>query len=231
VLNVAHLLTVMLLLLTAATAVAVGAPLLAFFRNTLWLVLMHFAAGSLGNAGAGYELKMPQWFVIYQCFMQDTIICCYTYALFAWAFKRFKHWPIIGPNITAAHQAAIEHSHIIRPYGMIGLSLFVIVPMWATGPIVGTIIGYIIGLGAFTTLATISVSCLVCTIFYVEFYGWLRDFHPGVALGLLGVLLFFAIMGSLVGIVRYLWVKEEKAKAAVYESAEQVRLSQLDDED
>lgn len=219
-LRIAHLLVVLLVALTWATAIAVGTPVLAFFRDTLYLVLMHFAAGSLGNAGAGYELKMPDWFVIYQCFMQDTIICCYTFALFAWAFKRFAHWPIIGPNIVAAHKAAIEHSHIIRPYGMIGLSLFVIVPMWATGPIVGTIIGYIIGLGAFTTLATISVSCLLCTIFYVEFYGWLRDFHPGVALGLLGVLLFFAIMGSLIGIVRYLWVKEEKAKSAAVEATE-----------
>lgn len=199
-----------LIVLTWATAVAVGTPVVTFFRDTFYLILMHFAAGSLGNAGAGYELKMPEWFVIYQCFMQDTIICCYTFALFARAFKRFAHWPIIGPNIAAAHQAAIDHSHIIRPYGMIGLSLFVIVPMWATGPIVGTIIGYIIGLGAFTTLVTISVSCLVCTIFYVEFYSWLRDFNPGVALGLMGVLLVFATFGALVGIVRHLWVKEDK---------------------
>lgn len=214
IMHLANLMVVAFIVVTVLTAIATGEPVAKFLRNTVWLWAAHFGAGSFGNAGAGFELKMPTWFVIFQSSMQDTIIVCYVYSLFAWAYKRFSNWPVIGRNIAEAHKQALDHSHIIRPWGVTGLVIFVIVPMWATGPIVGTIIGYIIGLGAFSTLVTISVSCALCSVFYVFFYEWLREWNPGVALGIMGVLLVFATFGALVGIVRYLWVKEEKIKAA-----------------
>jgi len=214
IMHVANLMVLAFIVVSVLAAIADPKPVAVFLRNTVWLIVAHFGAGSFGNAGAGFELQMPTWFIIFQSCMQDTIIVCYVYSLFAWAYKRFSNWPVIGENIAEAHKQALDHSHIIRPWGVTGLIIFVVVPMWATGPIVGTIIGYIIGLGAVSTLVTISVSCAVCSVFYVYFYEWLREWNPGIALGIMGVLLVLAIFGTLLWIVRYLWVKEEKSKAA-----------------
>jgi uncharacterized membrane protein len=201
-------LTIALVMLTVLTAIATGGPQGLFYWKTLWLVIAHLGGGSLMNAGAGLEMKVPTWFVIMQSFLQDAITVCFVYALFAWGYKRFAHWPVVGQKLDAAHKAALEHSDVVRPYGVIGLIVFVLLPLWATGPIVATVMGYILGLGAFTTLITVNFACLLCTLVYVYFYGVLANWNPGVAIGLLGVMLGITVLGILYGAVRFLWSKD-----------------------
>lgn len=197
--------------ITFVTALAYHWPVGDFFQKTLGMIGAHFAAGNLGNAGAGFKFGMPTWFIIYQCFIQDTIAMCYTYALFAAGYKRFSHWPIIGPRLAGMHQSALENSHIVRPYGIPGLMIFVIVPMWATGPIVGTIVGYVLGLGATTTLLTISTANMISTTVYVNAYNKLLAFNENIAYGVIAVILGFTMIGVLAGMAGHLWFKESKA--------------------
>jgi hypothetical protein len=54
----------------------------------------------------------------------------------------------------------------VRRFGIAGLFLFVFVPFWMTGPVVGAIIGFLIGLRARTNLA------VVLSATYVAIAAW-----------------------------------------------------------
>ena len=152
------------------------------YRHSWGLFVAHFIGGRMGNAGLGLEVGFPMWFIAYQCFIQDFVLMCFGYPLFVWGYKKFSHWPIIGPQLEQAHEAALAHRHRIRPYGILGLMFFVLFPMWATGPLVGVIMGYIIGLGTFTSFAAVGTANLVSTLLYVFAFNWIRDHNADLAL-------------------------------------------------
>jgi L-asparagine transporter-like permease len=43
----------------------------------------------------------------------------------------------------------------VRPFGIIGLFVFVFLPFWMTGPVVGSIIGFLIGLRPWVNLVVV----------------------------------------------------------------------------
>jgi Sec-independent protein secretion pathway component TatC len=53
-------------------------------------------------------------------------------------------------------QAAAEyHRNKVRRYGVVGLYLFVWIPFWMTGPVVGSAIGYLLGFPAWLTILVV----------------------------------------------------------------------------
>jgi len=56
-------------------------------------------------------------------------------------------------------------------WGIPGLLLFVWFPFWMTGPVVGSIIGFLIGLGPWTTMAVVLAGtglAIVCWVFVLD---------------------------------------------------------------
>jgi hypothetical protein len=195
------------------SALTLGRPPAEIFQKTLGLMAAHTAGGRLFNAGAGIEMHLPDWFIIYQCWIYDFVLMCFGYPLFAWGYKKASHLPLVGPHLDSAHQAALTHSHTVRPYGLAGLMIFVITPIWATGPLVGTILGYILGLGAAPTFLAVGSANMISTVFYVYAYAWLADKNQRLALGLLAAILGIAILGFLFRMARKLWISESPAAA------------------
>lgn len=197
------------------TALLLKRPPAEVFQKTLGLMAAHTAGGRLFNAGAGIEMHLPNWFIIYQCWIYDFVLMCFGYPLFAWGYKKASHLPMVGPQLDSAHKAALAHSDTVRPYGLMGLMIFVITPIWATGPLVGTILGYILGLGAAPTFLAVGAANMMSTVFYVYAYAWLADKNQRLALGLLAAILGIAILGFLFRIVRNLWISESREAEAI----------------
>lgn len=195
-------------------ALYLGLPASEIFKKTGGLMAAHTMGGRLFNAGAGIELHLPNWFIIYQCWIYDFVLMCFGYPLFAWGYKKASHLPIVGPHLDSAHKAALAHSDTVRPYGLMGLMIFVITPIWATGPLVGTILGYVLGLGAAPTFLAVGTANMMSTVFYVYAYAWLADKNQRLALGLLAAILGIAILGFLFRVVRNLWISETSAASA-----------------
>ena len=115
------------------------------------VVLAHIGGGRAASAGLGIELGFGFVFLFFIFFMCDIITMLYIYPLFVSGFQRISHWRIIGPMLKKTHDLAHKHKARIEPYGPIGLLSFVLFPFWSTGPLVGVVVGYLIGLRTWIT--------------------------------------------------------------------------------
>ena len=118
----------------------------------VWQVFVaHLAGGRAGGVGTGFLYGFSPKYLFVQSFLTDLILILYVYSLFVSGFQRAARWPLIGSWLTKMHEAALKHKDRIAPYGPPGLMIFVIIPIWTTGPIVGVLAGYMLGMRTWVT--------------------------------------------------------------------------------
>ena len=134
-----------------------------------------------GRAAAmalGYSMDYGNNIVIPVCMAVETILVLLFYPLFvfSWQHVLVINWP--GNFFERTRTAAEKHTDKVQKYGIIGLFIFVWLPFWMTGPVVGCVIGFLIGLRAWTNIIA------VLTGTYVAIFGWallLRRFQEKIA--------------------------------------------------
>ena len=159
-------------------------------HDKVWqLLLAHFIGGRPGSAGAGIQLGFDPWFILYASLAHDFIVLLYLYPLLGAGYHQATRLGVIGEKLRTTHERALKHKDRITPYGAPGVFAFVVMPLPGTGPIVGMIVGYIIGLGTFATFGSVMGALVFSTFVWVWGYQWLAAYNQVLALGLL---LFFA---------------------------------------
>lgn len=85
----------------------------------------------------------------------ETIQVIVVYPLFVLSSRQLVQLRALKPFITRIQHAAESQGGIVRPFGIAGLFLFVFVPFWMSGPVVGAIIGFLIGLHPWVNLVVV----------------------------------------------------------------------------
>ncbi len=166
--------------------------------DQVWqLVLTHIVSGRAGNAGVGLEKGFNLFFLLYQSCMQDFIIMFYVYSWFVTGYQFVSKWPLVGPALKNIHELALEHKKRIAPYGAIGLMIFVIFPFWSTGPLVGVLVGYLLGMSTWLTFTMVIVGDIIAVAAWIWAYDMLRNYNQSLALVLLCIIFAGAIGGTL----------------------------------
>lgn len=140
------------------------------YRNVWALVVAHFTGGRMANALLGAKLGFSNAVILYQSCIVDLIVMLFAYPLFLMGYERFARIPIFGTAIASAHEMAMRHQERVRPLGTAGVLLFVITPVWGTGPLVGVIVGYILGLGTLWTFGTVVTGNTLAAIVWILFF-------------------------------------------------------------
>ena len=91
----------------------------------------------------------------------ETIQVLVIYPLFVLSTRQLIRLPTLQPFITRIHHAAASRGGMVRKFGIAGLFVFVFAPFWMTGPVVGAIIGFLIGLRPWVNLAVVLASTYV----------------------------------------------------------------------
>ncbi|MHB1054183.1 MAG: small multi-drug export protein [Thiobacillus sp.] len=91
----------------------------------------------------------------------ETIQVLVIYPLFVQCTRHLIKLRTLELFITRIHQAAQSRGGVVRKFGIAGLFVFVFAPFWMTGPVVGAIIGFLIGLRPRVNLAVVLVSTYV----------------------------------------------------------------------
>jgi uncharacterized membrane protein len=183
------------------------------YGETWALIIAHFVGGRAGNAGVGLELGFSPWFLMYQAFIQDFIVMCYLFPLFVRGHDLLTRFPSLGQSLEKFHAMAVARREQIRPYGIVGLFLFVLFPFWSTGPLVGVFVGYVIGLRVSTTFITVVIADALATGAWMWAYDSLRAFNRELALVLLAIVLVVSLGGALVTRIARRWNKNRKAES------------------
>jgi uncharacterized membrane protein len=120
------------------------------------LIIGRAAGMSLGYAsGLGHAQVIPLNMLV------ETIHVLVVYPLFALSWRQLVRLGVLTPYFARMHQTASDRSGTVRRFGIAGLFFFVFTPFWMTGPVVGAIIGFLIGLRPWVNVSVVLISTYI----------------------------------------------------------------------
>ena len=170
---------------------------------------------TLGRAFAmtfGYTMGLGHSTVIPICIIIETILVLIFYPLFVFSWRHLLVIKSLKNIFERIQKSAEANKDKVQKYGVIGLFAFVWFPFWMTGPVVGSVIGFLLGLRIWLNMTVVLAGT------YVAIVGWaflLRHLHKQVtsyssyaAMVLIALLIFIIIVGHFL----YRTLRENKNK-------------------
>ncbi len=134
--------------------------------------------GRAASMAFGYSLGLGHGTVITICIIIETIQVLVLYPLFVFSWRHLLVMNRLRNVFERTQKAAERHKDKVQRYGVIGLFAFVWFPFWMTGPVVGSVIGFLLGLRAWVNMTTVLAGTYVA-IFCWAFF--LRQLHEKLA--------------------------------------------------
>lgn len=168
-------------LLSALLLVVIGFYAITEVQIAKTLALV-FVAHTVGGRAAGIGLCILNGFgavptILYNFYI-EVLIICFTYAGFVLSTTNYlrNEWLIrLMARLTGK---ALEQKDKIEPFGWIGIFLFVMAPLPVTGPVVGSIIGYMLRLSLFRNFSATLLGTLTAIIVWFFCFDFLEQrFH------------------------------------------------------
>lgn len=122
--------------------------------------------GPVAGMSFGFANGMGHVCVIVDAIVIESMQVLIVFPLFVLSWNHLLDLPRLRPLMARMQVRAESQQVWVRRLGIAGLFLFVLVPFWMTGPIIGAIIGFLIGLRTASNLA------IVLTANSVAIVGW-----------------------------------------------------------
>ncbi|MDP1863001.1 MAG: small multi-drug export protein [Thiobacillus sp.] len=116
---------------------------------------LNLTIGRAAGMSFGYASGLGHTQVIPLSMLVETIKVLVVYPLFVLSWRHLITLRRLQSFVTRLHHAAELGGGAVRKYGIVGLFVFVFVPLWMTGPVVGAIIGFLIGLRPWVNVAVV----------------------------------------------------------------------------
>ncbi|MHB1084914.1 MAG: small multi-drug export protein [Thiobacillus sp.] len=125
---------------------------------------LNLTIGRAAGMSFGYASGLGHAQVVPINMLVETIQVLVVYPLFVLSWRQLITLRRLRPFVTRMHRAAESRQGAVRKYGIIGLFVFVLVPFWMTGPVVGAMIGFLIGLRPSVNLAVVLGSTYITIV-------------------------------------------------------------------
>lgn len=122
---------------------------------------LNLVIGREAGMSFGYAAGLNHAHVVPVNIVIETIQVLVVYPLFVLSTRQLIRLRRLQPFFTRIRRAAQSGGGRIRKFGVAGLFVFVFAPFWMTGPVVGAIIGFLIGLRPWVNLAIVLVSTYI----------------------------------------------------------------------
>ena len=149
---------------------AVGPPV--GWRQLLSSTESHMLIGRAGGMSYGFASGLGHLDVVLCNLVVETAQVLVVYPLFVLAWRQLIDVRRMAPMLEQLRAATESGQTRVRRYGIAGLFVFVFMPFWMTGPVVGAIIGFLIGLRPAVNLAVV-LSATALAIVALAVLAWL----------------------------------------------------------
>jgi uncharacterized membrane protein len=171
------------------------------FQVLIGMTATEIMFGRAAAMAFGYSLGLEHTLVIPICMILETILVLLFYPLFVLSWRHLLVTNLLKKVFEQTHKVAEANKDKVQKYGVIGLFAFVWFPFWMTGPVVGCVIGFLLGMRVWQNMAVVLIGT------YIAILGWaffLRHFHERVAsyssygaMILMGLLFLIIVLGHL----------------------------------
>ena len=141
-----------------------------------------FFAHAFGGRAAGIGLCIMNGFgptvtIVYNFYL-EVLIVCFTYSLFVLTINNYIRVIWVTNLIERLAQKAAEQKDRVKSFGWIGLFIFVMLPLPVTGPVMGSMIGYMLKINLFKNFSATGSGTLAAIIVWFFCFDFLEQrFH------------------------------------------------------
>lgn len=189
------------LALTLAIAASVGAGLMlapAATLNYAAVIGLNVVIGRGAGMGFGIASGIAPLELIVLNVAVESAQVLVLYPLFVLAWQQLIDTRRLLPHLERLRAAAESGQGRVRRFGIVGLFVFVFMPFWMTGPVVGAIIGFLLGLHTAVTLTTVLTATALAIVVYARLFeqidAWTSAVHP------------YAVFAIIVALLALAWV-------------------------
>jgi len=171
------------------------------FQVYVGMTATHILFGRAAGMSFGYSLDFGHLIVIPINLVIEMIMVMLIYPLFVLAWRNLLIIKALNNFMHRIEEAAETNEAKIHRYGIPGLLLFVCIPFWMTGPVVGSVIGFFLGLRPWVNMLVVlfgtTVASLGWAIFLKELHERVADFSPFAPMILLLIIIVIVVAGYL----------------------------------
>jgi uncharacterized membrane protein len=135
---------------------------------------LNLLIGVAAGMSFGYAHGFGHLPVIVSSALSDTLQVLVFYPLFVLSWNHLIDLGRLGPYLARVREAAERQQGWVRRFGIAGLFLFVFVPFWMTGPVIGAVIGFLLGLRARVNLAVVLGASYVAIVLWALLFDHLN---------------------------------------------------------
>lgn len=174
------------------------------------LVVSNLFVGRVPSLSLGYASQLSHLTVIGVNIVTELILVTSLYPLFIFSFKGILKIKPLEDFFTQVQEKKKQHQEKFEKYGKVGLFIFVFIPFWMTGPIVGAIIGYLIGLKHYTIMLIVFIATTIAITLWGLFLNEIIEFLLAFDTRYIWIILLFIVVTALVLKIKKKLYKKEK---------------------
>lgn len=193
---------ILLLGIAIALAGLVGMGFIAFMSPQTSEIIgaMSFTSlvfGTVVSMSIGYAAGYGHVLVIAVNMWIEAVVVLLFYPVFVLSVRKLVELPMLKGYIERTQAIAERHHEKVRRYGVVGLFIFVWIPFWMTGPVVGSVIGYMLGFPAWLTLMVVIagtfMTLLVWAYLLFGLFSHAAVFGPWAAVLIIGLIMLIVL--------------------------------------
>ena len=163
------------------------------------MTALNVVVGRAGGMSFGYAVGLDHAVVIPVNIAVESIQVLILYPLFVLSWRHLIEIRALSRFMGRMRRAAEANRGIIHRYGILGLFFFVMMPFWMTGPVVGSILGFLIGLRSWVNMtAVLGGTYVAIGIWAILLHGltdWAATYNRYALFGVVGAVAILWLLG------------------------------------
>jgi uncharacterized membrane protein len=124
-------------------------------RALLRVTASHLTLGRAMGIAVALSIGFPTWQAMLLAVFVDGVLVCVFYAVFSLSFRKLISVPFLDSTMAGVHRSAMAQRRRFLRWGIPGLIAFVWFPFFSTGPVVGCVIGFLLGMRPWVTVSVV----------------------------------------------------------------------------
>lgn len=141
----------------------------AFTTKITGMIFTNLFVGRVPSLSLGYASSLSSFWVIGINVMTELILVFVLYPLFVLSLSGMLKFRVLEKFFKEVEAKKEEHKVTFNKYGRFGLFVFVFIPFWMTGPIVGAMVGYMLGLKHYSIMWIVFVATFIAISLWALF--------------------------------------------------------------
>lgn len=173
------------------------------------MVVTNIVVGRVPSLSLGYASELSHFWVITTNVYIEMVMATLFYSAFVFSYHNIEKVSFLHNFFTKIQEYRVKYANLFDKYGIFGLFIFVFSPFWMTGPTVGAIIGYLIGLRPCVIIATVLGATIVAMSVWGLLLNELVTMMNMISDSFIWIILAIVVV---VGVLVRLFVKKEENK-------------------